>query len=165
MDPKDAVELLNKYDVGLVEVSINSEAAKMRIRTAFEWILSSIFRPQGLCPNLIDGIATANGVFRQRIRLSSKSGFSRVAHIVFSIAVGYLSSVVCYTYSGVFSLLSSTGLCHQPVVQSCAITISFPGFTSGAWIPPPSQRLSFRSYHFSLISDSCALYWRPVIGA
>ncbi|KAI0335287.1 ras GEF [Cubamyces sp. BRFM 1775] len=46
VDPKDAVEMLNKYDVGLVEVSIHSEAAKMRIRTAFEWILSSIFRPQ-----------------------------------------------------------------------------------------------------------------------
>ncbi|KAH9849775.1 ras GEF [Lenzites betulinus] len=48
VNPKDAHALLYQYQVGLIEVSTASESSKERIRTAFEWILTSIFRdPDG----------------------------------------------------------------------------------------------------------------------
>ncbi|KAI0825148.1 ras GEF [Trametes gibbosa] len=48
VNPKDAHALLHQYQVGLIEVSTVSEPSKERIRKAFEWILTSIFRdPDG----------------------------------------------------------------------------------------------------------------------
>ncbi|KAI0361643.1 ras GEF [Trametes cingulata] len=46
VDPRDAHALLKQYQVGLIEVSTVTDHSKERIRMAFEWILSSIFREQ-----------------------------------------------------------------------------------------------------------------------
>ncbi|KAF4605237.1 hypothetical protein EYR40_004020 [Pleurotus pulmonarius] len=42
--PELAVELLQEYDVGLVEVNATEDSGKDRLRRSFEWILKVIFR-------------------------------------------------------------------------------------------------------------------------
>lgn len=44
VNPELALYLLQRYDVGLVEVNATEEAGKDRLRLSFEWILKVIFR-------------------------------------------------------------------------------------------------------------------------
>lgn len=47
VNPKDAHSILQQYQVGLIEVSTVTDQSKERIRKAFEFILTAIFRDLG----------------------------------------------------------------------------------------------------------------------
>lgn len=44
VDPKQAHDLLQRYDSGLVEVTKESEAGKDRMRKSFQWLVKAILR-------------------------------------------------------------------------------------------------------------------------
>jgi hypothetical protein len=46
IDPQKAIEVLLRYDVGLVEVS-NTHEGKEKMRRSFDWLLKAIFRERG----------------------------------------------------------------------------------------------------------------------
>ena len=58
VEPKDALTLLSRYDVGLIEVTTSKKEVKVgkdgkevsgsaKIRTAFEWLLKAISSQKG----------------------------------------------------------------------------------------------------------------------
>lgn len=47
VDPQKAIEVLQVYDVGLVEVA-NIHEGKEKMRRSFDWLLRSIFRERRL---------------------------------------------------------------------------------------------------------------------
>jgi GTPase SAR1 family protein len=49
VEPQQALELLQQYDVGLVEVTNGEDAGKAKMRRSFDWILKAIFRERS-CP-------------------------------------------------------------------------------------------------------------------
>jgi hypothetical protein len=44
VDPKLALDLLKRYDSGLVEATKESDAGKDRMRRSFEWLIKAILR-------------------------------------------------------------------------------------------------------------------------
>lgn len=44
VDPKQALDLLQKYDSGLVEAAKESDVGKDRMRRSFEWLIKAILR-------------------------------------------------------------------------------------------------------------------------
>lgn len=44
IDPQRAASVLEKYQAGLVEVSIYQEIGKDKMRRCFEWMIKSIYR-------------------------------------------------------------------------------------------------------------------------
>jgi hypothetical protein len=48
VDPQKASQVLQKYDVGLVEVS-NDREGKEKMRRSFDWLIRSIFRGRRSC--------------------------------------------------------------------------------------------------------------------
>jgi hypothetical protein len=46
VDPDKTLELLSKYDVGLVEVAKANEQGKAKMRRTFDWMLRAIARDQ-----------------------------------------------------------------------------------------------------------------------
>ena len=44
VEPENALEVLQQYDVGLVEVARAQEQGKEKSRRAFEWLIKAVFR-------------------------------------------------------------------------------------------------------------------------
>lgn len=49
IDPQRAASVLEKYQAGLVEVSIYQEIGKDKMRRCFEWMIKSIYRERSKC--------------------------------------------------------------------------------------------------------------------
>lgn len=48
VDPKQALDLLKKYDSGLVEATAESKVGKDKMRRSFEWLIKAIVRDRGM---------------------------------------------------------------------------------------------------------------------
>jgi hypothetical protein len=46
VEPENALEVLQQYDVGLVEVAKAQEKGKEKIKRAFSWLITAVFRHQ-----------------------------------------------------------------------------------------------------------------------
>ena len=44
VDPRTVANMLRKFDAGLVEANVVTEAGKAKIRGAFDWLFKAIFR-------------------------------------------------------------------------------------------------------------------------
>lgn len=44
IDPQAALEVLRKYDVGLVEVSLVKDGGKEKMKRSFDWLLRAVLR-------------------------------------------------------------------------------------------------------------------------
>ena len=44
VEPQKALEVLQQYDVGLVEVAKTQEQGREKIKRAFEWLIKAVFR-------------------------------------------------------------------------------------------------------------------------
>lgn len=48
VDPKEALDLVKRYDSGLVEATKESSAGKGRMRRSFEWLIKAILRDRSM---------------------------------------------------------------------------------------------------------------------
>ena len=55
VEPQQALEVLQKYDVGLVEVA-NTAEGKEKMRRSFDWLLKAIYRERRMYPALCSGL-------------------------------------------------------------------------------------------------------------
>jgi hypothetical protein len=53
IEPDRALELLQQYDVGLVEVTAAQDAGKAKMRQSFDWLVKAILRSWRECSNLL----------------------------------------------------------------------------------------------------------------
>lgn len=49
VEPEMALEVLQQYDVGLVEVANTPEYGKEKMKRSFDWLLRAIFRARREC--------------------------------------------------------------------------------------------------------------------
>lgn len=47
VEPERALEVLQQYDVGLVEVANAQDAGREKMRRSFDWLCKAIFRERG----------------------------------------------------------------------------------------------------------------------
>lgn len=47
VDPKQALDLIKRYEAGLVEVTAETKMGKDKMRRSFEWLIKAIIRDRG----------------------------------------------------------------------------------------------------------------------
>lgn len=53
VEPNDAVEMLKRYDTGLIEVTNTTDLGKERMDQSFQYLLKAIFRQRGESSSLV----------------------------------------------------------------------------------------------------------------